>query len=136
MIAHSLLAQVGNLAVILLTVLLSTSVHYLFLQHLNHGSTLAIRFPQIRLGYGVSGGAFFRSRAVCYGVQDIPQLRFRLARGQLRRLDRRLPLPLLRRPYHGGLWGHRAHRAGSFACQNGSANGIRFNHLDRVIPIS
>jgi hypothetical protein len=47
MIAHSLLAQVGNLAVILLTVLLSTSVHYLFLQHLNHGSTLAIRFPQI-----------------------------------------------------------------------------------------
>ena len=35
-----------------------------------------------------------------------------------------------------GFWGHRAHRAGSFACQNGSANGIRFNHLDRVIPIS
>ena len=49
---HTVLEHLGNLAVILLAVLLSTSVHYLFLKHLNRGARLALKFPQIRLGYG------------------------------------------------------------------------------------
>ena len=35
------------------SVLLSTSVHYLFLKHLNRGARLALKIAQIRLGYGV-----------------------------------------------------------------------------------
>ena len=35
------------------SVLLSTSVHYPFLKHLNRGARLALKFPQITLGYGV-----------------------------------------------------------------------------------
>ena len=50
---HTVIEHLGNLGVILLAVLLSTSVHYLFLKHLNQGARLAKRFPQIRLGYGV-----------------------------------------------------------------------------------
>ena len=50
---HTILEHLGNLGVILLAVLLSTSVHYLFLRHLNRGARLALKFPQIRLGYGV-----------------------------------------------------------------------------------
>ena len=50
---HTVLQHLGNLGVILLAVLLSTSVHYLFLKHLNRGARLALKFPQIRLGYGV-----------------------------------------------------------------------------------
>ena len=49
---HTVLEHLGNLGVILLAVLLSTSVHYLFLKHLNRGARLALKFPQIRLGYG------------------------------------------------------------------------------------
>ena len=49
---HTVLQHLGNLGVILLAVLLSTSVHYLFLKHLNRGARLALKFPQIRLGYG------------------------------------------------------------------------------------
>ena len=49
---HTVLEHLGNLGVILLAVLLSTSVHYLFLKHLNGGARLALKFPQIRLGYG------------------------------------------------------------------------------------
>ena len=47
---HTILEHLGNLGVILLAVLLSTSVHYLFLRHLNRGARLALKFPQIRLG--------------------------------------------------------------------------------------
>ena len=50
---HTVLEHLGNLGVILLAVLLSTSLHYLFLRHLNRGARLALKFPQIRLGYGV-----------------------------------------------------------------------------------
>ena len=50
---HTVLEHLGNLGVVLLAVLLSTSVHYLFLKHLNHGARLTDKFPQIRLGYGV-----------------------------------------------------------------------------------
>ena len=50
---HTVLEHSGNLGVVLLAVLLSTSVHYLFLRHLNRGARLTDRFPQIRLGYGV-----------------------------------------------------------------------------------
>ena len=50
---HTVLEHLGNLGVILLAVLLSTSVHYLFLKHLNRGARLALKFPQIRLDYGV-----------------------------------------------------------------------------------
>ena len=50
---HTVLEHLGNLGVVLLAVLLSTSVHYLFLKHLNRGARLTDRFPQIRLGYGV-----------------------------------------------------------------------------------
>jgi hypothetical protein len=50
---HTVLEHLGNLAVILMAVLLSTAVHYLFLKHLNRGARLALKFPQIRLGYGV-----------------------------------------------------------------------------------
>ena len=53
MTEHSLLENLGNLGVIMMAVLLSTSVHYMFLRHLNQGAKLAQRFPQIRLGYGV-----------------------------------------------------------------------------------
>ena len=35
---HTVLEHLGNLGVILLAVLLSTSVHYLFLKHLNRGA--------------------------------------------------------------------------------------------------
>ena len=49
---HTVLEHLGNLGVILLAVLLSTSVHYLFLKHLNRGARLALKFPQIRLGDG------------------------------------------------------------------------------------
>lgn len=49
---HTVLEHLGNLGVILLAVLLSTSVHYLFLKPLNRGARLALKFPQIRLGYG------------------------------------------------------------------------------------
>ena len=47
---HTVFEHLGNLGVILLAVLLSTSVHYLFLKHLNRGARLALKFPQIRLG--------------------------------------------------------------------------------------
>ena len=50
---HTVLEHLGNLRVILLAVLLSTSVHYPFLKHLNRGARLALKFPQISLGYGV-----------------------------------------------------------------------------------
>ena len=50
---HTVLEHLGNLGVVLLAVLLSTSVHYLFLKHLNQGTQLTDKFPQIRLGYGV-----------------------------------------------------------------------------------
>ena len=50
---HTVLEHLGNLGVVLLAVLLSTSVHYLFLKHLNRGAWLTDKFPQIRLGYGV-----------------------------------------------------------------------------------
>ena len=50
---HTVLEHLGNLGVVLLAVLLSTSVHYLFLKHLNQGTRLTDKFPQIRLGYGV-----------------------------------------------------------------------------------
>ena len=50
---HTVLEHLGNLAVILLAVLLSTSVHYLFLKYLYRGARLALKFPQISLGYGV-----------------------------------------------------------------------------------
>ena len=53
MTEHTLLEHLGNLGVIMLAVLLSTSLHSVFLKHLNKGSRLARRFPQIRLGYGV-----------------------------------------------------------------------------------
>lgn len=53
MTEHSLLEHLGNLSLIMLAVVLSTSVHYLFLRHLNQGARLARRFPQLRLGYGV-----------------------------------------------------------------------------------
>ena len=43
---HTVLEHLGNLGVILLAVLLSTSVHYLFLKHLNRGARLALKFPQ------------------------------------------------------------------------------------------
>ena len=35
---RTVIEHVGNLGVILLAVLLSTSVHYLFLKHLNQGA--------------------------------------------------------------------------------------------------
>ena len=38
---HTVLEHLGNLGVILLTVLLSTSLHYFFLRHLNRGARLA-----------------------------------------------------------------------------------------------
>ena len=44
---HTVIEHLGNLGVILLAVLLSTSVHYLFLKHLNQGASLAKRFPRI-----------------------------------------------------------------------------------------
>ena len=44
---HTVLEHSGNLGVILLAVLLSTSVHYLFLKHLNRGARLALKFPQM-----------------------------------------------------------------------------------------
>ena len=50
---HTVLEHLGNLGVVLLAVLLFTSVHYLFLKHLNRGARLTDKFPQIRLGYGV-----------------------------------------------------------------------------------
>ena len=50
---HTVIEHLGNLGVILLTVLLSTSLHYFFLRHLNRGARLARRFPQIRLSYCV-----------------------------------------------------------------------------------
>ena len=50
---HTVFEHLGNLGVILLAVLLSTSVHYPFLNHLNRGARLALKFPQITLGYGV-----------------------------------------------------------------------------------
>ena len=37
---HTVLENLGNLGVVLLAVLLSTSVHYLFLKHLNRGARL------------------------------------------------------------------------------------------------
>ena len=39
---HTVLEHLGNLGVVLLAVLLSTSVHYLFLKHLNHGARLTL----------------------------------------------------------------------------------------------
>ena len=53
MTEHTIPEHLGNLGVIMMAVLLSTSVHYMFLKHLNQGAKLAQRFPQIRLGYGV-----------------------------------------------------------------------------------
>ena len=40
---HTVLEHLGNLGVILLAVLLSTSVHYLFLKHLNAAFTTGAR---------------------------------------------------------------------------------------------
>jgi len=42
---HTVLEHLGNLGVVLLAVLLSTSVHYLFLKHLNRGARLTDKFP-------------------------------------------------------------------------------------------
>ena len=53
MTEHTIPEHLGNLGVIMMAVLLSTSVHYMFLKHLNQGAKLAQQFPQIRLGYGV-----------------------------------------------------------------------------------
>ena len=50
---HTVFEHLGNLGVVLLAVILSTSVHYLFLKHLNRGARLTDKFPQIRLGYCV-----------------------------------------------------------------------------------
>ena len=38
---HTVIEHLGNLGVILLTVLLSTSLHYFFLRHLNRSARLA-----------------------------------------------------------------------------------------------
>ena len=46
MTEHTLLEHLGNLGVIMLAVLLSTSLHSVFLKHLNKGSRLARRFPR------------------------------------------------------------------------------------------
>ena len=43
---HTVLDHLGNLGVALLAVLLFTSVHYLFLKHLNRGARLIDRFPR------------------------------------------------------------------------------------------
>ena len=53
MMEHTVLENLGNMGVIVLAVLLSTSVHFLFLSHMAEGSKLALRFPHLRLGYGV-----------------------------------------------------------------------------------
>jgi|GEM_PF-275258 len=50
---HTVLERLGNLGVILLAVLLSTAVRYMFSKHLNRSARLDLKFPQIRLGYGV-----------------------------------------------------------------------------------
>ena len=50
---HTVRNHLGNLSVVLLAVLLSTSVHYLFLKRLNLGARLTDKFPQIRLVYGL-----------------------------------------------------------------------------------
>ena len=42
---HSVLDHLGNLGIALLAVLLFTSVHYLFLKHLNRGARLIDKFP-------------------------------------------------------------------------------------------
>ena len=46
---HTVLDHLGNLRVALLAVLLFTSVHYLFLKHLNRDARLIDKLPQIRL---------------------------------------------------------------------------------------
>ena len=43
---HTVLEHFGNLGVVLLAALLSTSVHYLFLKHLNGGARLTDKFPK------------------------------------------------------------------------------------------
>ena len=48
-----MIVSIGNFGVILAAILLSTSVHYFFLRHLNDGGWLASRYPHLRLGYGV-----------------------------------------------------------------------------------
>ena len=48
---HTVLDHLGNLGVALLAVLLFTSLHYLFLKHLNRGARLIDKLPQIRLVY-------------------------------------------------------------------------------------
>ena len=48
---HTVLDHLGNLGVALLAVMLFTSVHYLFLKHLNRGARLIDKLPQIRLVY-------------------------------------------------------------------------------------
>ena len=50
---HTVLNHLGNLSVVLLAALLSTSVHYLFLKRLNLGARLTEKFPQIRLVHGL-----------------------------------------------------------------------------------
>jgi len=48
-----MIVSIGNFGVILAAILLSTSLHYFFLRHLNDGGWLATRYPHLRLGYGV-----------------------------------------------------------------------------------
>tara|TARA_B100001093_G_scaffold472127_1_gene494998 strand:- start:262 stop:591 length:330 start_codon:yes stop_codon:yes gene_type:complete len=50
---HTVLKHLGNLSVVLLTVLLSSFVHYLFLKRFNLGARLTDKFPQIRLVFGL-----------------------------------------------------------------------------------
>ena len=48
-----MIVSIGTFGVLFAAILLSTSLHYFFLRHLNAGGWLATRYPHLRLGYGV-----------------------------------------------------------------------------------